>query len=79
VLLNGQAADIGAIEAELIKLKKDNGSLWYFRESSLTGPPPQAKEVIDLVLKYKLPISFSSKPDFSDYIDEDGHSIPRNP
>jgi len=28
--------------------------------------------VVKLVVKYKLPISMSSKPDFSDYVDESG-------
>ena len=34
---------------------------------------------LDLSIKYRLPISMSSKPDFSDYIDGSGQSRPRRP
>jgi hypothetical protein len=34
-------------------------------------------EVLRLVLDHGLPISLSSKPDFSDYIDPSGVSHPR--
>lgn len=54
-----------------------NGIVWYYREAGNEEPPPQAMEVIKLVVKHKRPISFSSKPDFSDTIDENGNSIPR--
>jgi hypothetical protein len=54
-----------------------NGVVWYYRESGQEKPPPQAMEVLDVVVKYKRPISMSSKADFSDTIDKDGRSIPR--
>jgi hypothetical protein len=33
--------------------------------------------VLRLVMGHRLPVSFSSKPDFSDYVDEAGASHPR--
>lgn len=54
-----------------------NGAVWYYREAAQGEPPPQAMEAINLVIKHKRPISMSSKPDFSDTIDENGHSKPR--
>jgi hypothetical protein len=35
--------------------------------------------VVELVVKHRLPISMSTKPDFSDYVDGDGTSRPRKP
>ncbi|MFA7006063.1 MAG: hypothetical protein WC429_18610, partial [Verrucomicrobiia bacterium] len=41
-------------------------------------PPPIWKDVMDVVAKHRLPISMSSKPDFSDFVDEKGVSHPRS-
>ncbi len=54
-----------------------NGVIWYYREAGQEEPPPQAMEALHLIIKHKRPISMSSKPDFSDTIDEKGNSIPR--
>ena len=78
--LNGKQADLKAIEAEFRKLQAARGAVWYYRENGKTQEPtPQALAVLQLVVKYKLPISMSSKPDYSDYIDDDGYPQPRKP
>jgi hypothetical protein len=79
LLLNGRPSDITAIEAEFKTIKEKKGSVWYYRENGKSEPPPSAMAVIQLVVKYGLPISMSSKPDFSDYIDGNGSSKPRKP
>jgi hypothetical protein len=79
LLLNGQPASLATIEAEFKKLRSNNGSVWYYRENSQAEPPPEAMAVIELVVKHRLPVSMSSKPDFSDYIDQHGNSKPRKP
>ena len=77
LLLNGKTADLASIEAELKRLRINNGEVWYYRESPQTEPTPQAMAVVKLVIQYRLPISFSSKPDFSDAVDDKGRSQPR--
>ena len=79
LLLNGQPANLDTIESEFKNLKSNNGSVWYYRENPQDEPPPQSMAIIELVVKYKLPVRLSSKPDFSDYIDENGNSNPRKP
>ena len=80
VLLNGQQMDLKSVEAEFRKLQAAKGAVWYYRENGQTQQPtPQALAVLELVVKYKLPISMSSKPDYSDYIDDDGQPQPRTP
>jgi hypothetical protein len=49
----------------------------YYRENARSEAGSEAMSVIDLVVKYGLPISLSSKSDFSDYIDANGQSQPR--
>lgn len=79
LLLNGSPAELATIEAEFQRIKKSQGEVWYYRENSQTEPPVQAMAVIKLVVQYGLPVSMSSKPDFTDYIDGDGRSQERHP
>ena len=79
LLLNGAPTELPTIEAEFQRIKKSQGAVWYYRENPQTEPPPQAKAIIRLVIEYGLPVSMSSKPDFTDYIDENGRSKPRQP
>ena len=78
-LLNGKPSDLTALEREFERLQKLKGEVWYYRENAQAEPRPEAMAIIKLVLKYKLPISMSSKPDFSDYIDANGISRLRKP
>jgi hypothetical protein len=77
LLLNGKQSDLKTIDAELRRLKTENGEVWYYRENPQAEPHPNAMAVIQLVMKHQLPISMSTKADFSDYVDQDGRSRPR--
>jgi hypothetical protein len=52
--------------------------VWYYREAGQQEPPPEAMQVIKLIADNALPVSLSSKPDFSDYIGEGGQPHPRH-
>jgi hypothetical protein len=77
VLLDGKATTMRALEGSLKTAKTRNGQVWYYREAVNSEPSSQAMAVIKLVVDNKLPISLSTKPDFSDYVDERGQSRPR--
>jgi hypothetical protein len=77
LLLDGQPTTMRAIEERLKSLKAANGEVWYHRQNPAGEPPPQATAVVQLIIKYKLPVSMSAKPDFSDYVDAKGVSRPR--
>lgn len=77
ILIDGKESSIDQVEKGLVKLKSEGGSVWYYREAGQKEPPTEAMEIIKLVVENKLPITLSSKPDFSDYIDENGQSHPR--
>ncbi len=55
----------------------DNGGVWYHRQNPASEPPPQGPAVIQMIIKHQLPVSMSSRPDFSDYVDSKGVSRPR--
>jgi hypothetical protein len=77
VLLNGKESNLADVKKALEKARSEKAFVWYYRESGKGEPPQQAMEVIKLVIENNLPISMSSKPDFSDYIDDKGQSHPR--
>ena len=77
ILLDGRETNLAGIKKALEKARSEGAVVWYYRESGKGEPPKQAMEVIKLVVENNLPISMSSKPDFSDYIDEKGQSHPR--
>jgi len=79
LLLNGKPSDIRTIDKAFAELKARGGVVWYYRENPQREPHPNAMAAIELVVKHQLPISMSSKPDFSDYVDPDGRSKPRRP
>ena len=77
IYLDGVEVTITQVENQLLQLKSKGGSVWYHREAGQQEPPPEAIEVIRLITDNRIPVSMSSKSDFSDYIDENGQSHPR--
>jgi biopolymer transport protein ExbD len=75
VLLDGNKATVAKVRKALAKVSSERGTVWYYREKG--EPPSQAIEIVKLVVENRLPISLSSRPDFSDYIDDEGQSRPR--
>ena len=74
LLANAAEVRLEDLDARLSETKNQNGVVWYYREAGQAEPPPTAMEVMKLIVKYRLPVSMSSKPDFSDTIDEHGNS-----
>jgi hypothetical protein len=78
VLLDGRPTTMQALEERFKALKASNGAVWYHRENPASEPPPQGTAVVQLIIRYQLPVSMSSRPDFSDYVDQSGVSHPRS-
>ena len=77
ILLDGKESSMAQVEESLNQLKKEGGVVWYYREAGQQPAPPIAMQVVKMVVVKRLPITMSSKPDFSDYIGEDGQPHPR--
>jgi hypothetical protein len=76
VLLNGKHSTVAAVRRSLRNASAKSSTVCYYRESGKGEPPLQAIEVFKLIVESKLPVSLSSKPDFSDYLDEKGPPPP---
>jgi hypothetical protein len=81
ILLDGAKTTIDALDKRLTELERANGVVWYYRERPDHQPTAKqndaVRNVMDLIMKHRRPISFSSKPDFSDVVDGDGNTSPR--
>ena len=78
VSLDGKPIAVAALKERLTDLKKRNGVVWYYREAGDREPPSQAMQVMKLVIDARLPISMSTKPDYSDVLLPDGSTRPRS-
>jgi biopolymer transport protein ExbD len=77
VSLDGKAVAIDSLRERLADVKKRSGVVWYYREAGKGEPPQQAMQVMKLIVDARLPISMSTKPDFSDVLFPDGSTRPR--
>jgi len=77
VQIDGKQSNISTLKKELENLSKAKGGIWYYRENASAESSQKVNEIFQMIISYRLPISLSSKPDFSDYIDEQGISHPR--
>jgi hypothetical protein len=68
VLADGQPVELNQLDEMLQKLKAEGGTVWYYREQT-ANPEDVGMSVIRLVVKHKLSIRLSTKPDYSDEVD----------
>jgi hypothetical protein len=61
----------------LSDLKKQKGVVWYFREAPDQEPHPNGPLAVQAIIDNKLPVSMSTKEDFSTVVLPDGTIKPR--
>jgi hypothetical protein len=74
---DGYPITIEALIPILRELAKNKGEVWYYREAPEADPHPNAMKVLEAIADCSLPVLLSSKPDYSDSIDDKGRSVPR--
>lgn len=84
MLVDGRSANLADLEAALDRMKaKGGGHVAYYREAGNETPSPELRaaimKVLEAVVRNDLPVRMSSKPDFSDSIDDQGRSRPYTP
>jgi hypothetical protein len=77
VTADGRVVSIEALTPILCDLEKSKGSVWYYREAAGADPHPNALKVLSAIIDHNLPVSLSTKPDYSDAVDDKGRSVPR--
>ncbi|HTC86780.1 MAG TPA: hypothetical protein VK686_00710 [Bryobacteraceae bacterium] len=77
ISLDGQQVDLEQLDARLSQANSSQDQLLYYKQDQGPEESPHSMEIMKLVVKHKLPISFSTKDDFSDYVDRLGQTHPR--
>jgi biopolymer transport protein ExbD len=77
ILLDGKPCSSDELKTRLAAGQKNNGLIYYFREAADQEPHPNAMKAMQLIVDSRLPVSLSTRPDFADYVDANGHSNPR--
>jgi hypothetical protein len=77
ILLDGKSCTLDQFTARLAEAQKLGGEVYYYREAADQEPHPNAMTAMQRIAASHLPVSFSTLPDFSDYVDANGHSNPR--
>jgi hypothetical protein len=67
-----------ALESALQDAEATGMQVWYYRDNPAAQPSSEAFEVFKRIVSHNVPVSLSSRPDFSDYIDEHGNSKQRD-
>jgi biopolymer transport protein ExbD len=77
ITADGRLTTIDALVPMLRELAKNKGEVWYYREAPEADPHPNAMKILEAIVDQGLPILFSTKPDYSDSVDDKGRSVPR--
>ena len=77
ITADGRPTTLDALIPILRDLAKNKGEVWYYREAPKADPHPNAMKVLSAIVDQNLPVRLSSKPDYSDSIDDKGRSVPR--
>jgi hypothetical protein len=76
--IDGSRATLADLRIALARVKEKHGGVWYYREGGSAEPTGAQMDAFKSLVEARVPISLSSKPDFSDYIGPDGQSHLRN-
>jgi hypothetical protein len=68
--VNGSPTTLEALAPLLSDLAKNKGEVWYYRDAPKEEPHPNALKVLSAIIDHNLPVRLSSKPDYSDTIDD---------
>ena len=79
IIIDGQKITIADLQRILATAKGTDARVWYYREGAQAEPTPAQFTTFKALVDAGLPIMLSTKPDFSDYVGEDGKSHPRMP
>lgn len=78
ITADGRPTTLDALIPMLRELSKNKGGVWYYREVPEADPHPNAMKVLEAIVDQNLPVFLSTKPDYSDCVDDKGRSDPRH-
>jgi len=79
IVIDGHGTSLQQLERTLAREKKNDGEIWYYREPPTAQPTDAQIRVFTIIMNSGLHVSFSTRSDFSDWVDDQGQSHPRHP
>lgn len=76
--IDGVQATASDLGTALDRIRAKHGGVQYYQEGAGQEPTAAQMNVFKMIIDARLPVSLSSKPDFSDCVGEDGLSHPRH-
>ncbi len=64
ITADNKSVSLTQLDNSLKELKDKNGTVYYSRANMTQDPPAESMEVMDLVIKYELPIRFYTDKSF---------------
>ena len=68
ITANGNPVSLVELDSSLSKLKANNGVVYYSRDNATQDAPEVAMKVMELVVKYSLPIKLFTDKTFSEIV-----------
>lgn len=65
ITANGNLISLEGLDSSFNKLKITNGIVYYSRANGQAEPPPESMKVMEIVIKYSLPIKLYTDKTFS--------------
>ncbi len=69
ITANGQITTLPDLEKQMQALKTKNGIVFYSRDNQQADPPQQSIQVMDMVVKYSLPVQFYADSTFTKIVE----------
>ena len=65
IIADGNDISLNALDSSLSKIKESNGVVYYSRANAQGEPPEQAMQVMELIVKYSLPVKMFTDKTFT--------------
>jgi biopolymer transport protein ExbD len=63
-----KVTSLNDLDSSFSRLKARNGTVYYSRDNGESDPPPEAMKVMELIVKYKLPVRLYTDKTFTETI-----------
>jgi hypothetical protein len=78
IVVDGVLSNLDSLRDSIRSIAQRKGMVWYYREAAHTEAPPQSAEIVKLIIKNRVPVRLSTRPDYSDSVGLDGKPIGRD-
>jgi hypothetical protein len=78
IMVDGAPSNLDSLRTSISSIAQRKGRVWYYREAAHAQAPPEAVEIMRLIVKNRVPVRLSTQPDYSDSVGRDGKPVGRD-